>query len=326
MPDLKKILRLVRNALFGALNREFLIFLFFLALSGMFWLMMTLNETYEADYPVVVRVTGVPKNVVMTSEATDTIRVTVRDKGYMLFAYNYGKDIRPVVFNFNTYANRQTGHGIIPLADLQKAVRQQLYASTTLVSIKSGNFDFYFNYGEKKTVTVQLQGNIVPANNYYLAHVQFNPERVTIYAAPSRLDSIKGVLTEYLNIVDFEDTVTRTVHLKHIPGVKIVPQVVQVTLFPDILTEASMEVPITTINKPEELVIRTFPQRVKVNFSVGASMFRRVRPDDFMVVVDYREVQAHPSDKCNIYLKSSPRIVTGARLEINRVDYLIEQQ
>lgn len=326
MHNLQQIFRIVRNFLFGALNKEFLIFLFFLALSGIFWLMMTLNETYEADYPVVVRITGMPKNVVMTSDDVDTVRFTVRDKGYMLFAYSYSKDLKPLVFSFNTYANRQTGHGVVPQADIQKAIRQQLYGSTRLVAVKSGAFDFYFNYGEKKTVKVQLQGNIVPARNYYLAHAQLSPEHVTVYAAQAKLDSIKNVLTEYLNIVDFEDTVTRTVRLKTIPGVKIVPQVIHLTLYPDILTEASMEVPITTINKPEGLIIRTFPQRVKVNFSVGASVFRMVKPSDFLVVVDYHEVAAHPSDKCNIYLKAKPRIVSGARLEINRVDYLIEQQ
>lgn len=326
MLNLKKIYRIVRDFLFGALNREFLIFLFFLALSSIFWLLMTLNETYEAEYAVVVRLTNTPKNVVMTSDASDTVRVTIRDKGYMLLAYGYGRALRPVAFNFNTYANKQTGHGVIPQTDLQKAIRQQLYASTALVTVKNGNLDFYFNYGEKKTVKVQLQGNIVPAANYYLAHVQFSPERVTIYAAPSKLDSLQSVLTEYQNIVDFEDTVTRTVHLKRIPGVKIVPQTIRLTLYPDILTEASMEVPITTINKPEGLVIRTFPQRVKVNFSVGASVYRQVKPSDFQVIVDYREVQAHPSDKCNIYLRSKSRIVSGARLEMNRVDYLIEQQ
>ena len=39
----------VRNFLFSRTNGEFLIFLFFLILSGIFWLLMTLNETYEKE-------------------------------------------------------------------------------------------------------------------------------------------------------------------------------------------------------------------------------------------------------------------------------------
>ena len=45
--------------MFSRLNKEFLIFLFFLALSGSFWLLMALNETYEKECVVGVRMTDV---------------------------------------------------------------------------------------------------------------------------------------------------------------------------------------------------------------------------------------------------------------------------
>lgn len=326
MHSLKQIYQLVRNFLFGWMHKEFLIFLFFLALSGIFWLMMTLNETYEKEFPVAVRLVGAPKNVVMTSSMSDTVRVTVRDKGFMLLSYSMSDGLHPVQLNFNTYANKQTGHGQVPVGDLQKYVRQQLSASSTLTGLKADRLEFYFNYGRNKEVKVRLSGHIVPAKNYYLAHVQFWPERVTVYASKSKLDSLENVLTEYLDIVNFEDTVVCEVRLKSMPGVKIVPQSVKLALYPDILTEESIEVPITTINKPDDLVVRTFPQRVKVSFTVGASMYRLIKATDFQVVVDYREVAAHPSDKCKLYLRAKPQGVNSARLEVQQVDYLIEHQ
>lgn len=326
MLKLTKIFRIVRNFLFKLLNKEFLIFLFFLALSGIFWLMKALDETYEEEIPVAVRLVGVPKNVVMTSSLPDTVRVTLRDKGFVLLAYTTSNRLHPVTVNFNSYANRQSGHGQLPVTDFQKSVRQQLSASTTVTSIKADRWDFYFNYGRNKVAKVELLGNIVPADNYYLSHVQFSPEKVTVYASKSKLDSIRSIPTEYLNIVDFEDTVVRTVRLKTIPGVKVVPQTVKVWIYADILTEASIEVPITAINRPPGLVIRTFPQYVKVNFSVGARLYRQVHASDFQVVVDYREIAAHPSDKCNLYLRAKPRIVSKASLDMKQVDYLIEQQ
>lgn len=326
MLNLKKILQKVRDFLFSSMNKEFLIFLFFLCLSGIFWLMMTLNETYEKELPVVLRMTGVPKNVVMTSPITDTARVTVRDKGFVLVSYMFSHRLRPVSINFNTYANKQTGVGNVALADVQKMVRQQLYASSTITAFKVDDLTFNFNYGEKKVVKVTLAGHVVPAKNFYLAHVQFSPEKVEVYANREKLDSILTIPTDFINLVNFDDTVSQVVKLKSIPGVKLVPSSVKVTFFVDILTEESIDVPITTVNMPEGIVVRTFPQRVKVNFTVGAKMFRRVKASDFRVVVDYREVVAHPSDKCNLYLQLRPSIVSNARLAINQVDYLIEQQ
>jgi hypothetical protein len=316
----------IRNSLSKILNKELLIFLFFLVLSCFFWLMTTLNGTFEKELEVPVRLIGTPKNVVITTGISDTLRVTVRDKGFMLLTYATSHQLRPVNVNFNSYANKQLGHGSIPLADLQKLVKQQLQPSSVITSLKADQLQFYFNYGRKKKVRVQLVGNIVPAKNYYLSHVEYYPTNVTIYASNKLLDSIQSVSTEFVNIVNFDRPQAINVKLKAMEGVKIVPSTVKLSLFPDILTEESVTVPITTINKPEGLIIRTFPQHVKVKFTVGASMFRSIRPEDFKVVVDYKEVASNPSDKCNLYLKTKPNNVSNARLEINQVDYLIEQQ
>lgn len=104
MLKIKRIIQTVRNSLSGFVGKEFLIFLFFLALSGIFWLMKTLDETYEKEFPVCVRLTGVPKNIVMTSNLTDTVRVTIRDKGFQLLSYTTSHKLHPVVLNFNTFA------------------------------------------------------------------------------------------------------------------------------------------------------------------------------------------------------------------------------
>ena len=140
------------------------------------------------------------------------------------------------------------------------------------------------------------------------------------------LDSIKYVNTEPLNIRNLTDTVIKDVALYRIKGVKYVPEKVKVSICPDILTEEKCEVPIEAVNMPEGKILRTFPSRVTVTFTVGASLFRTISPDRFKVVVDYNELMAEPSDKCNIYLRSIPHGVRNARLSVAQVDYLIEEQ
>jgi hypothetical protein len=108
--------------------------------------------------------------------------------------------------------------------------------------------------------------------------------------------------------------------------VKYVPENVKVSICPDILTEEKFEVPIVAVNMPAGKVLRTFPSRVTVTFTVGASMFRSIRPEGFKVVADYNEVMENPSEKCNIYLRSVPHGVRNARISFNQVDYLIEEQ
>ena len=315
-----------RTSLLKAFNKDFLIFLFFFVVSAFFWLMMTLNETYEREIAVPVRLVGVPQNVIITSGIRDTVVVTVRDKGYTLITYVTSHRVRPLYLKFENYANMASGEGTVPIPDIQKLVYQQLYGSSRIVGVKPDRLEFNFNYGQSKRVPVRIAGRVEPGSTYYLANTRFWPDHVIVYANNRILDSIRYVTTEDLEIVNFEDTVIRRVNLKKMQGVKMVPSTVKIGLYPDVLTEESVVVPIVALNMPPGKVLRTFPSKVKVNFVVGASMFRNIKPAYFKVVADFNELSAHPSDKCTIYLQTSPHNVSKARLETNQVDYLIEQQ
>ena len=322
MYSVRNILKAVRNFLFSGLNKEFLIFLFFLALSGIFWLMMTLNETMEREFKIPVRLTGVPRNAVMTGELADTVRVTIKDKGFTLVTY----DFRPLTFRFSSYADEDTGEGVVPVADVQKQVLSQMYGSSKLLQLKPGKFDFYFTYGSSKKVPVGFRGKITTHKSYYLAHTEFNPSMVTVYANKQQLDQLQAVEIEPFNYRNLQDTIRQMVKIKKIRGVKIVPPMVRISVYPDVLTEESVEVPVTAINMPPGMVLRTFPSKVTVRFTIGASLFRTIKPSLFKVVVDYEDLAANPSDKCTLQLRSVPRSVSKASLEMDRVDYLLEQQ
>ena len=322
MRSVRNILKAVRNFLFSGLNKEFLIFLFFLALSGIFWLMMTLNETMEREFKIPMRLSGVPRNAVITGELPDTVRITVRDKGFTLVTY----DFHPLVFRFGNYADEDEGKGMIPLADVQKQVLSQMYGSSKLLQVKPGKFDFLFTYGTSKKVPVVFRGKITTNKSYYLAHTEFYPSVVTVYANKQQLDKLQSVEIEPFNYRNLQDTIRQTVKIKKIRGVKIVPLTVRLSVFPDVLTEETIDVPITAINMPPGMVLRTFPSKVAVRFTIGASLFRTIKPSLFKVVVDYEELAANPSDKCTLQLRSVPRSVSKASLEIDRVDYLLEQQ
>ena len=322
MRSVRNILKAVRNFLFSGLNKEFLIFLFFLALSGAFWLLMTLNETMEREFKIPMRLSGVPRNAVITGELPDTVRVTVRDKGFTLVTY----DFRPLVFRFSNYADEDEGKGVIPLTDVQKQVLSQMYGSSKLLQVKPGAFDFYFTYGTSKKVPVVFRGKITTNKSYYLAHTEFYPSIVTVYANKQQLDKLQSVEIEPFNYRNLQDTIRQAVKIRKIRGVKIVPPTVRLSVYPDVLTEEAIEVPITAINMPPGMVLRTFPSKVTVRFTIGASLFRTIKPNLFKVVVDYEELAANPSDKCTLQLRSVPRSVSKASLEIDRVDYLLEQQ
>ena len=315
-----------RDFLFGKANKEFLIFMFFLMLSGIFWLFLTLNETYERDVSIPVTVTNVPKNVMLTSDDTDTVKMTIRDKGITLATYIYGNAMPHLMIDYATYAHKD-GIITIPAADMQKMARQQLASGSKIIVVKTERLDFYYNYGDKKRVPVRWSGRVIPEQLFYLSHVQYWPDSVTVYAPAELLDSINLVYTEPLNYVNFRDTLMVECYLQKHKGVKYVPEQIRVGFYTDVLTEESVAgIPIRGINMPQGKVLRTFPARTTVHFVAGASVFRHLRPEDFEVVANYDELKNSHSEKCRIYLLNAPSNITRARLEVNQVDYIIEEE
>lgn len=321
-----QIAEVLKGSLLSIFNKEFLIFLFFLLLSGGFWLSMTLDDTYEKEIEVPIKLVNVPKNAIMTTEMEDTVRVTIRDKGFAFLSYKYSNRIRPINLNFSTYSGKKQGYGSVPLADVQKIVYQRLYNSSKITQIKPDKFEFYYNFGLSKTLPVKLVGTIKPADTYYLARKQITPETVTVYADKAKLDSLKFIETKLTNITNFSDTVSQQIELQKLLGVKCVPSSVKLSLYPDIMTEESAEVPIKYINVPAGKVVRTFPSHVKVKFNVGVSVFRHISFDNFSVIVNYDELDTEKPDRCKLHLITVPHGVRQARLETDEVDYLIEQQ
>lgn len=325
MRFLNKILHLVKSLFVITINKEFIIFLVFLAISTSFWFVMALNETYEREIGVPLRITEVPENVIITEGVPDTVRIVVRDKGYFLFTYFYGDAISEVALPFKQYA-KSNGKGNVPVSDLQKLIYPMLSASTRIVSVKADKLEFYYNYGLSKRVPVLFDGDIKAVDGYFLARTKCTPESVTIYASRQQLDSINEVFTENLMLEEFRDTVVQTLSLRKISGVKIVPKTVSVTLYGDRLTEKTFSVPVVPSNMPAGFILRTFPSTVNVKVVAGLSRIASLKSQDFRVIVDYKELEAHPSDKCHLVLSSVPKGVTSATLETSTADYLIEKQ
>lgn len=316
----------VRNFLFSKINKELLIFLFFLAFSGIFWLSLTLNDTYEQEFAIPVSIIDVPKNAVLTSEEIDTIKMTIRDKGIVLAAYQYGDYLKDIHINFRNYT-RNNGTGVILAQDLQKLVYQRLLTGSKIISTKPEKLEFYYNYGTKKQVPVRWSGRVIPEELYFISRVDYSPDSVTVYASDEKLDSINMVYTEPLNYANFRDTLVVNCQLSKLKGVKMVPDHIKVSFFTDVLTEERIEgIPIKGINMPEGKELRTFPAKVTVSFVTGVNIYRNLRPEDFLVVADYQEIKKNPSEKCRIYLKDVPAGISRAKLETTMVDYLIESQ
>ena len=320
-----KALNGIRNFLLAKKSREFLIFLFFVFVSFSFWLLQVLNDDYETELSIPLRMKNVPENVVMTSELPKELKIGVKDRGTVLVNYLLGKTLYPVTLDFEDYADR--GNLVrIPSLTLSKRIASQLNQSTKMSVIKPDTLEFIYTRGKAKKVPVALRGEFKADRQFYISDIVCSPDSVMVYAPSGILDTITQAYTEELFLEQISDTTRQRIALMPVKGARFIPAYSDVAFYVDVYSEKKVEVPVRGINFPEDKVLRTFPSKVQVTFQIGLSQFKTVTADDFEVVVDYKELRDNKSEKCVPLLTKFPKNIKHIRVNPKEIDYIIEQK
>ncbi|MBR6191889.1 MAG: hypothetical protein IKQ68_07015 [Prevotella sp.] len=316
--------RNIRKSLLQLRSRDVLVFFFFLVVSAVFWLLSTLNETYEMEVRVPLNLDGVPAKVIVTDDLPDTIRVSIRDKGFNLLRYTLLGSPQPLSVSFQRYATK-SGKGVVTPSDVQKLMKQQLSESTVITNVKAEHWDFFYTYGEKHRLPFILNAKLKAAADYYVLRTTLTPDSVDVYASHEAFDTISAIYTEPVEMEELVSSVSRNVQPQHVYGTKVVlPRPARLTAIVDRLTEVTVSVPVKTVNVPENVLLKTFPARMDVRVSVGVSNVKVVRPDLFVVVADYNDMPVNSHDRFPLKLMSHPKGIVRAYLKSSEVDYIIE--
>ncbi|MCR4994272.1 MAG: YbbR-like domain-containing protein [Bacteroidales bacterium] len=324
--DAKRFFDAIKTALLSKRSREVLVFLFFVLISAGFWLMLTLNETYdvELDYPL--QLVNVDKDAVVTSDLPEQIHVTLRDKGASLVRYAINRHRPSVDIDFaqhdagNTYGRISIAH-----SEVLKQLQQHIAPSTRITAIRPDTIEYYYTRGVKKRVPVIFRGHIEVDPLYYLAGIHCEPDSVTVWGEKHFLDSLTAVSTMVTNMSGLKENTTRTLQLMTFRGAKVEPAEVNVTAEVDIYTQKSVKVPIVGTNFPAGLSLITFPSKATVTFRVGARDFRRYTEEDFVLTTTYEELLSLPDSVLHLELRSVPEGISQIRIEPRSVQFLIEQ-
>ena len=319
------ISRKIRNFLLSKNTREFLIFLFFVLVSFSFWVLQMLDDVYQTDITMQVRLKNQPKEVVMTSELPSEINVMVEDRGTVLLNYLLGRSFYPLVFDFNDYEEQGTAV-TLSRDEVKKKISTQLNTSTKLLAIRPDTLGYIYSKGDAKKVPVAISGQVTAGREFYISDILLEPDSVMVYAPKNVLNSIHTVYTVPVSFKGVTDTITKQVHLQTIKGAKFVPSTETISVCVDMYSEKKVEVPVEGVGFPKGKALRTFPAKVQVFFQVGLKNFSSVSADDFEIFVNYEDVLKNQTDQVPVKLRNSPEHVGHVRIVPETVDFLIEER
>ena len=315
------------TSFFNRKGRELFVFLFFFAISSYFWLLQTLDETFESEVSIPVVLVDIPEDIIVTTPFPDNIVVTVKDKGTVLLRY-WRHKLPAISFSFTDY-NKGKNKGVInvPKTEVQKVIQGHLYPTSKIQSFSPSSLEMYYNHGSYTKMPVKVAGEVTVDPHYYLLDLDVSPSEVKVYAPQSILDTLTTVLTEPLSITNLQEDVSKEVALCPIRGVKFEPSHVTFSAKLDVYMENTVEIPIVPMNFPGGKQLRTFPSTIKVTYTVGYARNNDIKPDNFVSVVTYDEIlelQKKGVARIPVQIKSIPDDVTNVRIEPGEVDYLIE--
>ena len=316
--------RLVKSARMFRINREFLVFLVFLLVAVVFWFLQTFKENTSVSVNYELELTGVPKNVILTSDIPKEVTVTVTGRGFSVLDYLTKTEKRTVTIDYSMLAD--DGDKVIIDGNVWKRLfSRALGSSLKFTSVNPSMLEIYYSTGAHKYVPVEFGGKVKVGEQYVFCGIEINPLYVDIYAPDAQFDTISVIRTERISYTQLKDTMHVRLALAPPRGVKCVPDSVNATICVDLFTTKKLQLPVFAEHVPDNIIVRPFPSTVSVTFRVGSSLYADISEKDFAVVIDYDNIK--PGDKrCPLILRSQPEGISNVQMSPNSVEYIIEQQ
>lgn len=315
----KKISDKVTAALHSSRGQNVLLYLLFVAVAFVFWVFLSLDAEVQRDFDVPVEIQELPDSVTVIGQLPSDISVSVKGKDSQLLRFLWGK-MSPVKFKWQ---ENVSGHSfVLGRPKLEAKLREYFGTGVQVVSCRPDSLRLPFTAQPGVRVKLHVQADIHPNLQYIISGpIYADVDSVTLYSVEDLPHSLKFVSTEPIVKSDLKDTTRYEVKVKPIAGVRIIPDVVTITVPVEPLIARKRTVNVDVSNLPEGTNLITFPSKVEISYLVPMSAYN----DDYPVkaYVDFKK--ARPSvRKLAVSLSTIPAVYHNLSFSPDSVEYIIE--
>ena len=312
----------IGTALLKLFRGDFLIFLLFLGLTFLLWWSQTMSKNYETEIAIPVKVVSVPDEVRITEQPVNQLIVSLNGKGTALRKSGRRGERKVLNVSNSLFAMRQ-GHAALSTQRLRDSLTAFLPSSVYIRSIEPDSLVYQFVRQRVMMLPVEFGGTIESQDQFFLEHINFKPDSVKVSVLLT--DTLEHhVIADAGTVVLSSDTIIRSVEIKPVKNALLDASSVQMSVISQQYTEKSLEIPITGVNFPDDVLLKSFPSKVSMSVWVKMSEYEKITASDFQVVVDYNDIVGNESSRAPLRIYSQPANVRNVRLQTRSVDYLME--
>lgn len=322
----KSLIEKTKTFFHGIRWKEILVFSAFLLLSFAFWLLNSLQQTYEMNLKIPLKLKNKPAEIIYSDSVPAYVTATIKDKGIILLNYAMGRRSAPIEIDIKPLLENQSGNFTLQRRVIENELLKRLVSTSTLESFTPYNLKIEYGKLQSKKVPVAFNGHIQTNIGFSISdNIAFSPEQITVYAAESILDSIKEIKTEPIEIKNVDKTIKKTVKLHPITGVSFNQESVAVTIPVEEFTERKITVPITCKGLPPHYILRMFPSEVEITCNILLSKFKSISESDFEVELSYSDLENNFTGKAPIALVKQPEGIHIVNIEPTEIEFILEQ-
>ncbi len=308
----------------GLKKRKVKVFLIILVFSALAWFINNLSFSYNSKTYLELDYVNTPKELLLTSIPKKTIEIKLKALGFQFLGFELRK--KKVSIDMSKIKSKDSTYYISP--DIyRRQIEGQLSNSMTLLEMEDDTLFFDFTTLVTKEVPVLPRVNFNLATNYMLEDsIIVNPSSVTIRGAKNEIDTVSGIRTVYVDLKNVDRDFTKNISLvkpKNLKTTAFSSNTVEISGQVFRFSEKIIEVPVTVINLPDKVQVRTFPDNVQVVCQGKLENMKEFEPDDFQVVADYSNVSGTDNNTLPITLEKYPKDIKNARLLVNEIEFIL---
>ncbi len=272
-------------------NRDLLVFVIFLVLSTGLWFLNALRKEYTTTISYPVKYEEFPSDFILLGTPESKLQLKIKSLGYSILPYYLGKILDPELLNVSSFRRIRNGNrdgSYIPTREMRKKFSNKLSNGIELLEVYPDTLFVYFEKKERKKVPVNFDSELVFEKQFYQSgKISIKPDSVEIAGPASLVDSVSFVNLDFEFKETLKDSLVRNIGLKSIDNIEINPSRVVVDIPVEPFTQKSLRIPVDHLNIPDSLILKCFPGEINITFTVAASRFNTLKPQDFSAIIDF---------------------------------------
>ena len=313
------------NKIRQSLNqRKVQIFLLFLLLAFFLRLVSKLSEEYTKRSTFWISYSNQPDSIRILPSTPDQIPVRLKGNGFTFLSYSINPKAIKLDLSEMNYRNNSY---YVPNVDFQGQIRDQLAGSMQLLDVGIDTLFVEYIAVVEKEVPVEIRGSYSAAQNHLLdGSIKAVPEKVTLVGPREEIDTIAKIRTlanDHFDLAtdfNFKETLVLPEKLLH---TTLNPVQVEVTGTVYKFSEKMISVPVTIVNVPDGMEIKTFPEQVQVLCRAKLDRLKSLTADDFTVTADYNSIQKE--QLLQVSLQEQPGDIPSAQLLDTQLEFILRR-